>query len=331
MNYLAEMLKTNDVASLIKSKPVRREKLIFLEEDDNLRTALIAFSAHGISSIPLKGHEKEFLGIIKISNLVKFILSHDAEVDVSILLDFKLKNLPEGFINEIEYIEPETSLMHLLLEVWSKSCSLKSPYLDCNHLVTSTEIGKYEVITPLDFLRHLLLLNQDGSSFLKDTPTIEIENGFDTEESLIVNWYDAARLAMERVLESGPYYLVAVVNEETGGLESDLTFTDILPTDSAIVDESISMLLNNEISLYSYLSNINSSSARKLSIDPILLHPHFTLYDLIEKLTRLGIHHLWRVTPTAIQKPLGAVGVIDILRYLNYMFQPFHTTHNEPK
>ena len=138
----------------------------------------------------------------------------------------------------------------------------------------------------------------------------------------MVNWSDNARLALERVIQSEPYYLVAITNEETGGLEANITFTDILPSEKSLLDESMTIIRNTNISLQSYIKAIHSNTS-KLPIDPILLHPHFTIYDLIEKLTRLRIYHLWRVTPDAVQKPLGAVGVIDVLRYLSFMFRPF--------
>lgn len=323
LNNLAETLKNNTISNLINSKPVKRENFIFLEVEDTVRTALFLSIKYEISSIPLKGQEVEFLGIIKISNLIRFIFSHDSKVETSILLETKLRNLDEKYIVDLKFVDSSKSLMHLLLDIWNKNCNPKFPHIECNHLLTSANDGKYDVITPLDFLRHLLFLNQGQGTFLNHTSALEIENGFDIKEGYLIYWSDDARLAMERVIKSEPYYLIAIINDETEGLEANITFTDILPADKSLLDESISMVHKTNISLQSYIKTIHSNTA-KLPIDPILLHPHFTIYDLIEKLTRLRIHHLWRVTPDAIQKPLGAVGVIDVLRYLSFMFRPFY-------
>ena len=181
--------------------------------------------------------------------------------------------------------------MHLLLEFWSKSFNPKIAHIDRNHILTSDAEGRYDVITPLDFLRYLLFLNQGQATFLNNTSALEIENCFDIEQGFLVNWDDDIRLAMERVIQSEPYYLVAIINEETGGLEANITFTDILPSDKSILEESISMIHKTGISLQSYIKTIHSDPS-KVPIDPILFHPHFTIYDLIEKMTRLRIHHL---------------------------------------
>lgn len=323
LNNLAEILKNNTISNLINAKPVKMDKFIFLEVEDTVRTALVSFIKYEISSIPLKGQDVEFLGIIEISNLFKFIFSHDTTVEISTLLETKLKSLERKYIVDLKYVDSRMSLMYLLLNIWNKNCKPTFSQIDCNHLITSANNGKYDVITPLDFLRHLLFLNEGQETFLNYTSALEIENGFDVEEGYIINWRDDALLAIERLIQSEPYYLIAIINEETGGLEANITFTDILPADKSLLEESISMVHKTNIALQSYIKTIHSNNA-KLLIDPILLHPHYTIYDLIEKLTRLGIHHLWRVTPDAIQKPLGAVGVIDVLRYLSFMFRPFH-------
>jgi CBS domain-containing protein len=323
LNGLAEILKNNTISTLINFKPFKRDNIVILDDDDNVKTALISFIKYEITAIPIKGKNDEFLGIINISNLMKFIFSHETTVEIPTLLDTKLKNITANYIVEIEHVDSGMSLMHLLLNVWNKDCNPKLTHVECNHLLTSVITGIYEIITPLDFLRHLLFLNQGQASFLNDISASEIENAFDIEKGYLINWSDDARLAMERVIESDPYYLVAIVNEDTGGLEANITFSDILPADKLLLEESISIILKSHISLQAYIKTIHSKTS-KLSIDPILIHSHFTIYDLIEKLTRLRIHHLWRVTADAIQKPLGAVGVLDILRYLNFVFTPFH-------
>lgn len=98
MKKFAETLKHNTISSLINSKPIRRDKFIFLGEEDNVRTALIAFSKNGINTIPLKGRDVAFLGFIGISNLIKFIFSYDPNVDISTLLEIKLRNIPNDYI-----------------------------------------------------------------------------------------------------------------------------------------------------------------------------------------------------------------------------------------
>lgn len=329
MNFLADVLKTNTIVSLINSKPSNKYNFTCLEKNDTIKTALLAFVKHEYTSMPLKKNDSEFAGIIKISNLIKYIFSQKENFDISTLLEVKLKNISDDFIVDFEYVDPNMSLMQLLIDVWNNSCHPKFTHIECNHLLTSGTNGRYEIITPMDFLRYVLFICQNRQTCLDGTSAVEIENGFDVEEVFVVSWNDEARMAMERVIESEPHYLVAVVNEETGTLEANITFTDIFPDNETSLEQSISMLLSSGMSLYSYFNSIHALLPDK-SIDPILLYPHFTIYDLIEKLTRLRIHHLWRVTPDAIQKPIGAVGVIDVLRYLIFMFSPFHQS-NEMK
>ena len=61
MKYFAETLKNSKISYLINSKPIKRDKFIFLGEDDSVRTALIAFIKNDINKIPLKGRDVDFL------------------------------------------------------------------------------------------------------------------------------------------------------------------------------------------------------------------------------------------------------------------------------
>lgn len=334
MKELADILKNTSIIDLINAKPLKRKNFICLQEQDTIRVALKTFITNQIESIPIKktdpsdiGYENEFFGIISLVNLLKFIFSKKQDLSVPALLDLKLNHIAEStdLVKRIEFIDQELSLLHLLLNVWGGCCKPKCKEIDCRHLVARIANGNYDVITPLDFLRHLLFINTQVMACLTSSCASEIENGFDVDENVMVTWGEDVRIAIDRTIRSEPFYLLAVVNEELGTLEANITLSDFLPIDLSILEESISLICRDGISLHAYIQTLHASVrySRKSSIEPILLHPHFTIYDLIEKLTRLKIHHLWRVTPDAIQKPIGAVGVIDILRYLNFMFRPF--------
>lgn len=328
MKELADILKSTSVTALINSKPMRKKNFIFLHIHDNIRTALITFTIHEIDSIPLRetaDENSEFIGIISIVNLLKFIFSTKTDISVPDLLNLELIHVTKDaeLIQAIEYVSAESSLINLLLNVWGRSCNPNTNEIDCRHLLTINQSGKYDVITPLDFLRHILFLNSKAIACIKDLPASEIENGFDVDQNFTVRWGEDAKVAMHRMIGSSPNYLVAIVNEETGSIEANITFTDLLPSDSSLLDVAISIMHREGISIQAYLQTLNSLHCPNNSIDPILLHPHFSVYDLIEKLTRLHVHHLWRVTPDSKKRPIGAVGTTDVLRYLSFMFRPF--------
>ena len=353
MKELVEILKNTPVSALINAKPMKKKNFICLDERDTIRTALITFITHDIESVPIKkfkgdveerGIDKlnecksccsdycerdqrsdEFSGIISLMNFLKFIFSSDPSIPVTELLNFQIKCIVKepSLVQRIEFVRPEMSLMHLLLHVWGGACNPKTNQIDCEHLLTTTNGGKYDVITPLDFLRHLLFINIKAIHCLQTSLAAEIENGIDVDENSTIFWGQDARVTVNRMLHSEPSFLIAIVSEETGALEANLTFSDLLPRDISILDESISMIRRGGNSIYSYLHTIHTTLSPKSAIDPILIYSHFTIYDLIEKLTRLRIHHLWRVTPDANKQPIGAVGVNDILRYLFFMFRPF--------
>lgn len=353
MKELAEILKNTPVLSLINAKPMKKKSFICLDERDTIRAALVTFITQDIESIPIrkfKGDTDErgadtlgecktcttascendpqyddFAGIISLVNLLKFIFSTDYGTPIQEVLDSPLSRITkeESIIQKIEFVRPEMSLIHLLLDVWGGICNPTTKHIDCKHLLTMTQSGKFEVVTPLDFLRHLLFINPNTTGCIKDSSAAEIENGLEVDENSMVCWGQDIYDAVSRIIQGDPSFLVAVVDEENGTLEASVTFPDLLPKDVSLLDESISMIKRKGISIHSYLNTLQKTASPKSTIDPILLYSHFTIYDLIEKLTRLRVHHLWRVTPDAKKKPIGAVGVNDILRYLCFMFRPF--------
>lgn len=333
MKRLAEILKNSPVSTLINAKPMKKKNFICLDECDTIRNALISFISNDIEAIPIKRFKgniegnleseprsENFAGMISLANLLKFIILSNLDSSDTEILDMKLLCLTkdESLIQKMEFIKPELSLMHLLLNVWGGDCNPKTDHIDCEHLLTTTQGGKYDVVTPLDFLRNLLFISINSTTCLKSSSAAEIEHGIKVDENLIAFWNEDVHVVIKRML-----CVVAIVNEETGTLEGNVTFSDLLPKDISILDESISMLRSEGISIHSYLQKINTTISPKSAIDPILLYSHFSIYDLIEKLTRLRIHHLWRATPDSKKRPIGAVGVNDILRYLCFMLRPF--------
>lgn len=328
MKRLADILKSIPVLALINAKPLAKKNLIFLFENDTIRTALITFTAEDIESIPIRKcstKTTEFIGTISLVNLLKFIFTANYDLPVPQLLKMELSELVKhkDLIKKIEFIPADSSLLHLLLNIWGKKCHPKTVDIDCLHLFTTDSQGIHDVITPLDFLRHILFLGSNSTMCIKNSPSTELENGFDIEPGFMVTWNDDAKLAMEKMLQSDPYFILAIVNEDTGCLEANITFFDFLPKNPDLLEELVSMTRHSGISIQTYLKTLQSVHTPSSSIDPILLYPHFSIYDIIEKLTRLRIHHLWRVTPDIAKKPIGVVGSFDVLRYLSFMFRPF--------
>lgn len=327
MEQLANVLKNTSVISLINAKPMRKTEFIFLQGDDTIRTALQAFITNEIKSIPIKKTspivaESEFIGILTLVRLLKFVFTFAKETSAFTLLDKKLVEIFEttDLIQTIEFINPQSSLMNLLLNVWGGVCKPKNSHIDCLHIISCTLTGKFEVITPLDFLRHLLFLNAKENACLRESHVMEIENGFDVDENYVTRWGEDLNVTIDRMVNSDPIFLLAIVDEVTGGLEGNITFSDLLPDQFDKIESSMALLRQPNLSLKTYLQSLRTSL---FSSDPILLHPCYSILDLIEKLTKMKIHHLWRVSQDAAQRPLGAVGVADILRYLNFMVRPF--------
>ena len=326
MIILANILKNTPVSALITAKPSERNSFICLGENDTIRSALNIFITQEIDSIPIRNSFSktiEFFGIISLPNLIKFVVKMKKDLSVSALLDMELAHVIKNvdLIKRVEFISAESSLLHILLNVWGKNCNPKTTNIDCSHLITTNEQGMHEIVTPLDFLRHILLLSSSATTCIQTTSAAEIENGFDVDKNFVISWNDDAKFAFEKIINSEPVYLLAVVDEDSGALEANITISDLLPSDETLLDEAISMMKRDGISIHAYLKTLKSAPIS--SIDPILLYPHFTIYDLIEKLTCSKIHHLWRVTPDTKKIPIGAVGSSDILRYLSFMFRPF--------
>lgn len=75
------------------------------------------------------------------------------------------------------------------------------------------------------------------------------------------------------------------------------------------------MLQNVNVTLYDFLQAVKHSRFM-LDLEPILLHERFTVGDLIEKLVRLRIHQLWRVTNDRYKQPIGTVSSSDVIGFL---------------
>ena len=268
MKELAEILKITLVIDLINAKPLKRKSFICLHEQDTIKTALNTFISNEIESIPIKktdpgsGYENEFVGIISLVNLLKFIYSRKQELSIQAFLDLKLSNFTKlsGFIQKIQFVDPELSLLNLILDVWGGACKPKTSQIDCSHLIVQSESGKYELITPLDFLRHLLFINANAMTCLIDASASEIENGFDVDENSVISWDEDVRIAVDRTIRSDPFFLLAVVDDQIGTLVANVTLTDFLPSDLSILEESISLIRRDGISLHAYVQTLQAPS-----------------------------------------------------------------------
>jgi hypothetical protein len=330
MQKLIDLLKNTTIIALINAKPAQRKNFIFLAQNDTVRTALETFIEHRIEAIPLKnfdgnsdGEKAKFIGLLTLPNLLRFLLQNQNNQ----ILDVKLGSMSteiEEFIQDMNFIRRDLSLMHLLLNVWNGS---PEEMCHCRHLYTVTSDGKYGVITPLDFLRHLLFLNQNTKSLLRDYSAKEIENAFTIQTNMAVSMNDSVKLVLDRLCRSEPHCLLAIVDEENGGLEGDICFVDLLPESKENLETFVKTLQDQEISLAQFWQATSPSRMNmKKTISPILLYPHFTVYDLLEKITRLKVHHLWRVTQDLRHAPIGAVGIYEILTHLHLILKPYiHT------
>ena len=222
MKLLAKMLFTNQVSSLIKSKGSKKSQIITLSADATIRTALMTFVEQDISAIPIKGDtpNSEFLGMLNVTDVLKYILKGAPESfykqDIQTLLSRPIRVcIEECGIRQVKIIKEHINLMQLLFDHWGRACPLDHGDIDIKHLLVKTGYGKYEVITPSDLLRYILLLSHEGD-YLRRTKANEIPCGFDIDESRIAFGEEDAWLAFKRLLDNRPYFTLAIVDKESG-------------------------------------------------------------------------------------------------------------------
>ena len=79
------------------------------------------------------------------------------------------------------------------------------------------------------------------------------------------------------------------------------------------------MLRRPGLSLYAFIR-----ATKVGDLDPVLLQPHFSLADLIEKMAKMKIHQLWRVSQDRTRTPVGTVGICDVICHFCKTFLPFY-------
>lgn len=345
MKILAKMLFSNQVGSLIKSKGSKKSQFFTLTADDTIRTALMTFVQQDISAIPIRGDGQgsEFLGMLNITDILKYILKGAPESfykqDVQTLLNRKISVcIQEVGIRKAKIISEQLNLMQLIFDHWGKTNPLDHDEVDIKHLLVNIGSGKYDVVTPSDLLRYILLLSHSGG-YLRRTKACEIISGFKFDDNKIIRGEEDAWLAFKKLLDNRPYFILGIVDEESGSLEANLSAIDFLPSafslssnftaaaKSISLEESISMLRRPGLSLYAFVHSTKSISIQN-DLDPILLQPHFTLADLIEKMAKMKIHQLWRVNPTRVRSPVGVVGICDVIFHFCKIFEPFYGNEN---
>lgn len=335
MNSFTKMLLSTHVSSLIRSKGSKKSQLFTLTADATIRTALTTFIEQDISALPIRAAdgpegEAQFLGILNVTDILKYILKDSPESfykqDITTLLNRPISVIiKECGIKKIKIIHEQLNLIQLLFDHWGKYCPIDHVEIDIKHLLVNCGQGRYEVVTPTDFLRYVLLLSQEGG-YLRTTKASEIPSGFEINEneSKLTHWEEDAWQAFKRLLENRPFFLLGVVDLETGGLEANLSAVDFLPSSlkSISLEEAISMLRRPGLSLFAFVRATRPLRMQGVS-DPVILQPHFSLADLIEKMTKLKIHQLWRVTQDRRRRPIGIVSICDVISYFRKLVEPF--------
>ena len=341
MKVLAKMLLSNQISSLIKSKGSKKSQLITLSADATIRTALMTFVEQDISAIPVRGNglDSEFLGMLNVTDILKYILKDAPESfykqDIETLLNRPISVcIKECGIRKVKIINEQISLMQLLFDHWGMECPMDHGEIDIKHLLVRTSQAKYEVVTPTDLLRYILILSHEGD-YLRRTKACEIPCGFNVNDNRVTHGEEDAWLAFKRLLENRPFFTLAIVDRDSGSLEANLSAVDFLPSSlasnssytslakSISLDEAISMLRRPGLSLYAFVHATKPVSMQN-DLDPILLQPHFTLADLIEKMAKMKIHQLWRVSQDRVRTPVGTVGICDVIYHFCKIFEPFY-------
>ncbi|TEB18441.1 hypothetical protein C9890_0378 [Perkinsus sp. BL_2016] len=333
------MLLSTSISSLIRSKGSKKSQLVTLRSDATIRTALVTFIEQDISAIPIRdgnlNGDAAFLGMLNVTDVLSYILKDSPESfykqDISTLLNRSLRVVMERCgIRKVKIIQDRISLRSLLFNHWTNACPLDGKEIDTKHLIVNCGHGIYDVITPTDFLRYSLLLSRE-SGYLRSTKASDIPCGFEIkDDSKVIHGEDDAWTAFNKLLETQPFYILGVVNREFGTLEANLSAVDFLPSlasinssgNSVSLEEAISMLRRPGLSLYAFVRATRPITVQR-DLDPIVLQPHFTLADLIEKMAKMKIHQLWRVSHDRNRTPIGIVGINDVNQYFCKIFEPF--------
>ena len=342
MKALAKLLLSTNVNSLIKSKGSKKSQLITLTADATICTALMTFVEQDISAIPIRAdtqdREIEFLGMFNITDILRYILKDAPESfykqDISTLLNRPISVvIKECGIRKVKIIHEHLSLMRLLFDQWGHATALYHAEIDVKHLLVKLGPGRYEVVTPTDLLRYVLLLSSERD-YLRGTKASEVACGFLADESKSISGEDDAWLAFKKLLDSGPFYVLGIVDRESGKLEANLSAIDFLPASLALssastaseksisLEDAISMLRRPGLSLYAFVRAIKPFRSQS-DFDPICLQPHFSLADVIEKMAKMKIHQLWRVSQDRARTPIGIVGIGDVIKHFCKIFEPF--------
>lgn len=337
VKVFVKMLMSTHVSSLIRSKGSKKSQLFTLTADATIRSAMTIFIEQDISAIPIRADDSDgevnFLGMLNITDILGFILKDAPESfykqDVSRLLNRSISEVIRMCgIKKIKVIHEQLNLMQLLFEHWGKTNPMNDEEIDIKHLLVNCGHGRFEVVTPSDFLRYVLLLSQEGG-FLRSNKATEIPCAFEIKPSesnrQVTYWEEDAWQAFKKLLENRPFFLLGVVDRDTGSLEANLSAIDFLPSclKTFSLEEAISMLRRPGLSLYAFVRATRPVITQDI-FNPIVLQPHFTMADLIEKMAKLKIHQLWRVSQDRSRTPLGIVGICDVIAYFRKLTEPLY-------
>ncbi len=315
MKALVEILKNSQISSLIRAKPTKSKQLVTISETGTILRALNIFVEFDITAVPVVSEGgPEIFGILSLADLFKFIVENE-EKSLEGILSTRISEISRKVkIKRASQLREQTNLLHLLLDMWDGKCKLDCSEFDCQHLLIRCADGHTEVITPIDFLRFLFISSSSKSQFLHDTPSTAIKNGLVVDENSMVATEENASLALKRMLNCQSQHVLALVDENTGALHAGLTVVDFLPS-SGDISLPIALLLDRNTTLFDFLQEVKNPRFL-VDLEPILVHEHYSLGDLIEKLVRLKIHLLWRVTNDRFHRPIGTVGATEIISFL---------------
>lgn len=339
---LVNLFLSTNVSSLVKSKGSKKSQLITLTSDATIRIALMTFVEQDISAIPIRADpqegEADFVGMFNIADILGFILKDAPESfykqDIPTLLNRPISAvIKECGIRKVKIIHGQLSLMRLLFDQWNRVSPFDHKEIDTKHLLVNCGTGKYEVVTPTDLLRYVLLVSTEYD-YLRGTKASEMSCGFTFDDTKSISGEDDTWFAFKKLLETGPFYVLGLVSRETGKLEANLSAVDFLPASLALssssttseksisLEEAISMLRRPGLSLYAFTRAIKPFRSQS-DFEPICLQSHFSLADVIEKMAKMKIHQLWRVSQDRTRTPVGIVGIGDVINHFCKIFEPF--------
>ena len=312
MKALVEILKNSQISSLIRAKSIKTRQLITISENDTILRALNIFVEFDITGVPVVSDGKQdVFGILSLANLFEFIVENN-EKCLKSLLSTKISEISRNVhIKRATQLREQTNLLHLLLDMWDGKCRLDCDEFDCQHLLIRCADGHTEVITPIDFLRFLFIACNFKSRFLQEAAASEIKNGLTVDENSMAATEESATIALKRLLK---HHVLAVIDEETGSLQAGLTVVDFLPS-SGDLSLPIALLQDRNTTLFRFLQEVKNPRFL-IDLEPILIHEHYSVGDLIEKLVRLKVHQLWRVSNDRFNRPIGTVGATEVITFL---------------